>query len=198
MRHKDETAYRPADVQGASDRLVVISGCSGGGKSSLLAELARRGFACYPEAGRQVVREQLFVGGDALPWADLGKFLELTISRAMNHMIDAAAGNELAFFDRGFIDQIGGYAALGVPVPAAMNRAAALLRYRRIVFMVPPWREIYRTDEERRHGFDDAVGAYQTLLKTYRSYGYDLLEIPHDSIAARADFVIARLAPSSP
>ncbi|MEN3950482.1 AAA family ATPase [Iodidimonas sp. SYSU 1G8] len=198
MRHKDETAYRPANVQGASDRLVVISGCSGGGKSSLLGELSRRGFACYPEAGRQVVKEQLFVGGDALPWEDLGKFLELTISRAMNHMIDAASGNETAFFDRGIIDQIGGYGTLGVPAPAPMSRAAALLRYRRIVFMVPPWGEIYRTDEERRHGFDEAVAAYRTLVKTYRSFGYDPLEIPRDSIAARADFVIARLARSSP
>ena len=48
--------------------LFVISGCSSGGKSSLLAELARRGFATAEEPGRRVVREELASGGDALPW----------------------------------------------------------------------------------------------------------------------------------
>ena len=48
--------------------LFVISGCSGSGKSSLLAELARRGFATAEEPGRRVVREELASGGDALPW----------------------------------------------------------------------------------------------------------------------------------
>jgi len=32
-----------------SDRFVVLSGCSGGGKSTLLAELARRGHSVVEE-----------------------------------------------------------------------------------------------------------------------------------------------------
>lgn len=46
---------------------VVLSGCSGGGKSTLLAELARRGHAVRPEAGRLVVEAELAAGGGALP-----------------------------------------------------------------------------------------------------------------------------------
>jgi predicted ATPase len=33
------------------NRFVVISGCSGGGKSTLLAELAARGFAWWRSPG---------------------------------------------------------------------------------------------------------------------------------------------------
>ncbi|MPT22826.1 MAG: ATPase, partial [Starkeya sp.] len=40
------------------DRFVVISGCSGGGKSTLLTELARRGFAVVEEPGRRIVAEE--------------------------------------------------------------------------------------------------------------------------------------------
>lgn len=43
---------------------IVLSGCSGGGKSSLLTELGRRGHTVVPEAGRQVVREQMLIGVD--------------------------------------------------------------------------------------------------------------------------------------
>ena len=45
---------------------VVISGCSGGGKSTLLAELGARGYAVFEEPGRAIVKEQLVSGGDAL------------------------------------------------------------------------------------------------------------------------------------
>ncbi|HEY5105435.1 MAG TPA: AAA family ATPase [Caulobacteraceae bacterium] len=38
---------------------MVISGCSGGGKSTLLAELGRRGHATIEEPGRRIVREEL-------------------------------------------------------------------------------------------------------------------------------------------
>jgi predicted ATPase len=41
------------------DHLVVISGCSGGGKSTLLAELAQRGYGVVEEPGRRIVREEL-------------------------------------------------------------------------------------------------------------------------------------------
>ena len=37
-----------------SDRFVVISGCSGGGKSTLLSELGRRGYGTVEEPGRRI------------------------------------------------------------------------------------------------------------------------------------------------
>ena len=52
----------------AIDRFVVISGCSGGGKSALLEELRRQGYPTVEEPGRRIVKEQLLSGGTALPW----------------------------------------------------------------------------------------------------------------------------------
>jgi len=51
-------------------RFVVISGCSGGGKSTLLAELGSHGYATVEEPGRRIVKEELKAGGPALPWVD--------------------------------------------------------------------------------------------------------------------------------
>lgn len=56
-------------------RFVIISGCSCGGKSTLLAELGQRGLATIEEPGRRVVREELASGGGALPWADMTAFV---------------------------------------------------------------------------------------------------------------------------
>jgi predicted ATPase len=66
--HETEAEYQPSLVQGKARQFVVRSGCSGAGISSLLAKLGRRGFPIYEEPSRQVVKEQLYIGGDALPW----------------------------------------------------------------------------------------------------------------------------------
>jgi predicted ATPase len=52
------------------NRFVVISGCSGGGKSTLLIELGRRGYATVGEPGRRIVKEEMLGEGSALPWAN--------------------------------------------------------------------------------------------------------------------------------
>ena len=61
---------------------VIISGCSSGGKSTLLDELARRGHATVPEPGRRVVREEQASGGTALPWADTRAFVDRIVALA--------------------------------------------------------------------------------------------------------------------
>jgi hypothetical protein len=65
------------------DRFVVISGCSGGGKSTLLAELARRGQAVVEEPGRRIVREERAGDGAALPWVDPAAFARRAVAMAL-------------------------------------------------------------------------------------------------------------------
>ncbi|WP_421687334.1 AAA family ATPase [Tritonibacter scottomollicae] len=46
------------------------------GKTSLITELARRGFHTIPESGRAIIREEMQSGGYALPWADRTAYSE--------------------------------------------------------------------------------------------------------------------------
>lgn len=188
-----EVDYDPIKVFAKSQQFVVLSGCSGGGKSSLLAELGRRGFAIYEEPGRQVVKEQLLIGGDALPWSNMDLFLELTISRSIHHLVEAARGDVMAFFDRGVVDQVNGYRARGTEIPKHLLNTVEHFRCRETVFVVPPWREIFENDAERRHSFEDAVAMYDALVETYAHFGYRPIVIPKMDVAARADFVLAQL-----
>ena len=122
-----ESEYEPRRVTEKSQQFIVLSGCSGGGKSSLLAELGQRGYAIYEEPGRQVVKEQLLIGGDALPWANVDLFLELTISRSIHQLVQAARSNAIAFFDRGIIDQLNGYPARGLKISHASAQCGRCL-----------------------------------------------------------------------
>jgi predicted ATPase len=190
---KSERDYQPERVVEKSAQFIVLSGCSGGGKSALLAELGRRGFATFEEPGRQVVKEQLLIGGDALPWGDAVLFLELTISRSIHHLVEAARGDRIAFFDRGIVDQLGGFGRMGMEIPAHFRAAAERFRYRRTVFFVPPWREIFANDAERRHSFEESVAQYDSVLATYQDFGYRPAIVPKMDVAARAAFIAAQL-----
>jgi predicted ATPase len=174
------------------NRLIVISGCSGGGKSTLLAELARRGFAVVEEPGRRIVQEELENGGQALPWVDGAAFARRAISLALADRMAAEASEGLVFFDRGLVDAASALQHLtGEPALESVSRPHP---YHRRVFLTPPWPEIYGTDPERRHGFDAAVAEYDRLLADYPALGYEPVLLPKTGVAERADFVLERLA----
>ena len=84
-------------------RRIVLSGCSGGGKSTLLAELSRRGHATVDEPGRRVVKAELAHGGDGVPWLNLTRFMDLALQLAIADF-GTAAHSGVTFFDRSVVD----------------------------------------------------------------------------------------------
>jgi predicted ATPase len=172
----------------------VLSGCSGGGKSTLLAELGRRGHGVVEEPGRRVVKAELQNGGSALPWVDATAFARRAIEIAVADHAAAGALPGLVFFDRGIIDAAAALEhATGEPV---LERLGSLHRYNAAVFLTPPWPEIYRSDPERRHGLDDAIAEYERLARVYARLGYRVTVLPKVDVAARADLVLAALEPA--
>jgi predicted ATPase len=188
-----EDEYSPAAVAAARDYFVVISGCSGGGKSSLLRELSNRGYRVFAEPGRQVVREQNFIDGDGIPSKDAYKFAELCVSRSMHNMISAATTTTYVFFDRSIIDNFNGLEQMKGGAPAHIRKAAHTFRYSKKVFIAPPWPELFRNDAERIHSYADAVAEYETLLPTYQRMGHELVLLPKVSAPARVDFILGEL-----
>jgi len=173
-----------------SGRMVMISGCSGGGKSTLLDELARRGFATFEEPGRRIVKEQLASGGDALPWTNPRAFIELAVRYSIENWERAQQIAGICFFDRGIIDAANYFLRFGAPMPAYVADAIERCRYHPTVYMMPPWKEIFATDPERRHPFEEAAKEYQSLLSSYARFGYDMVIVPKLSVCERAEFIL--------
>lgn len=174
------------------ENFVTISGCSSGGKSTLLAELRRRGFATIDEPGRRIVAEELKRGGTALPWRDAVAFLRRAIDVSLADRVEADPSARWVFFDRGLIDAAAALEHLtGEPVIESLGR---IYRYNKRVFLAPPWPEIYTLDQERRHDFAGAVAEYDRLIAVYLALGYDIHVLPKVSVAERADWILASLA----
>ena len=171
-------------------RFFVISGCSGGGKSALLHELARRGFAVVEEPGRRIIAEERDASGRALPWIDLAAFARRAVEMSLQDRRDAKDKAGPIFFDRGLIDAA---AALEYATGEKVLRRYAAERFHDCVFMAPPWPEIYGKDADRRHSLDSAIAEYERLVQAYTSLGYAIQILPKTGIAARAELVIEQV-----
>ena len=178
----------PAPVAGLDPKRladILITGCSGGGKSTLLDELERRGHTVVREPGRRLI------GAGITPWGDLRGFLDAAADMARADLGWHEDATRPVFYDRGLIDALAGLERDGGPTVAEALGADRL--YAGGVFIAPPWPEIYAQDSMRRHDFDAAVAEYEHLALLLPALGYEPIDLPLVSAAERAEFVLANL-----
>ncbi|AUW57763.1 hypothetical protein C1T17_06250 [Sphingobium sp. SCG-1] len=58
---------------------------------------------------------------------------------------------------------------------------------------MPPWPEIFVTDHERQHLFDDAVAEYDRLVTGYKDLRYEVKILPKVAVEDRVAFVLRHL-----
>lgn len=130
--------------------------------------------------------------GEALPWNDAIKFVDRLVALARADLATARQPQTgWTFFDRGLIDALIASAHANSITLARPPEAA---QFNRLVFLAPPWLEIYRNDAERKHSFEEAVSEYDRLIAAYPALGFDVAVLPKSSISTRADFVCRALA----
>lgn len=172
------------------DNFFIISGCSGGGKSTLIDALARLGHATVDEPGRRIVAEELEGDGAALPWVNLEAFARRAIDIAITDFERMRNHDGPVFFDRGLVDAAAALThAGGLVAPDLLDQ----YRYNAIAFMTPPWPEIFKNDAERQHGLEQGQEEYQRLLKFYPTHGYRPVILPMTTVEARVDFLLDHL-----
>jgi predicted ATPase len=190
-------------TQIVSSPFYVITGRPGTGKTTVLAELIRRGHTCVPEDARAVIQEQVVCAGSALPWSDASLFAELLIERSMaTYRAQLATCHEFAepksqapvYFDRGIGDAFTCADLIGHTLPANLCEQASACLYRNPVFLAPWWPEIYSTDTERRQTAGEAERTEHAIVKTYSQLGYRIVRLPLASAQERATFILRESA----
>lgn len=171
---------------------IIITGGPCTGKSTLIKALADQGYQVHDEFARSVIKEQLTLGTNKVPWDDNYGFSTIVLAKMqeLNQNIDDAA---IHFLDRGIPD-LAAYLKLSKdPLPVSFDAFLEEAHYHKQVLILPPWEEIYENDTERKESFDKAILIYQSLKETYAHYGFDLLEVPKTSVEERVRFIKERL-----
>ena len=172
---------------------IVITGGPGTGKSSVITELISRNFICFEEVSRQVTLEARENGVDQLFLTKPLLFSELLLKARTKQFIDAATVDEnIVFLDRGLPDVLAYMDFAKSDYPQHFTDICEKHVYDKI-FVLAPWQEIFVSDNERYENFDQAVEIHHSLLDTYQRFGYELIDVPFESIVNRADFILDQL-----
>lgn len=174
--------------------IIVLAGGPSSGKTTLINALVEKGFICYPEISREVIREAQAQGIDQLFLENPLLFSELLLQgRIKQHQEAHNENSEVVFLDRGIPDVLAYMHYIGDSYPKSFSDACENHRYQK-VFLLPPWKEIYVSDAERYENYEQAVLIHEHLEETYRNFGYDLVTIPKDTVENRVEFLLQHLA----
>jgi len=175
---------------------IVLTGGPGSGKTSLLKFLDKVGFITVPEVARPIIKEQILINGDLLPWKNKAFFCRLMTERSLNAYKETVRLNtkKTCFFDRGIIDCIAYAEMEDLLYPTLWNDYARKYRYNSKVFLLPPWKQIYTNDQERKQTWEQAVETYNWIKQLYTKFDYDIIELPLVSIENRISFIMDNLS----
>lgn len=178
-----------------NNKLIVISGCSSGGKSTLLSELSNQGYTVVEEVGRKLVKEQLEFNSGITPWEQPQLFCKLLIDKSIEAYHQAKkiknAKDKNIFFDRSFLEGISYFQTLEIH---DYDHVVDELRYYSTIYMTPPWEEIFSQDKERKNTFENAINEYNRLMISYPKYGYKISVIPKTTVKERVDFLLSSIS----
>jgi len=172
---------------------IVITGGPGTGKTSLVSHLLNKGYQCMPEISREITAEAQKEGIEQLFLEDPILFSQKLLEGRTKQFKDTLhLKNTFLFFDRGLPDITAYMDYTNTLYPDHFFKTCHSLKYD-LVFLLPPWKEIYKQDNERYETFEEAKIIHNYLLKGYEKYGYRVIEIPFGSLENRKEFIFNKL-----
>lgn len=176
-------------------KLYIITGGPGAGKTTLLNELNKYGLTTVPEEGRRIITEQVESGGEALPWLNKELFANLMFEESVKTYLemDHVTHMKPVFFDRGIWDTLGYMRLENIPVPELLITKAREMVYNNNVFILPPWKEIYENDPERKQTIEKAILTFECMKEIYQEFGFNIIEVPKVTVEKRASFILDRV-----
>tara|TARA_B100000767_G_scaffold194230_1_gene181284 strand:+ start:43 stop:570 length:528 start_codon:yes stop_codon:yes gene_type:complete len=174
------------------NRKYIITGAPGTGKTTIINALIKKGYSCAEEISRELIAEQLSIGGDILPWKNQIAF-ENHIANLRKEQYLNCSEKENYFFDRSSIDCIAYLKVNKLEITNEISQITKECIFNKQVFITPLWEEIYINDGERIEDIKSALNIENSIIKTYKSLGYNLITVPKLSVKERVNFIISKI-----
>lgn len=176
---------------------IVITGAPGTGKTSIIKKLEEAHFYCYHEIIRDFTLEakensdsRTFNTNPLAFVKDPFEFnIKILKGRIAQYLDSNNNDKELVFFDRAIPDVLAYMDFFKQTYTKQFTQACEAHMYTKI-FVLPPWQEIYISDNERLESFEEAKQIHYHLENTYRRYNYNIELVPFGKVEDRVNFVL--------
>lgn len=172
---------------------IVITGGPGTGKTTIIDFLIQLKHTCLPEISRALTLEARENGIDQLFLTDPLLFSKMLLEkRTEQYNASKNIKTKLLFFDRGIPDILAYLNFAKQEHSFDFTKINKENSYNK-VFITPPWKEIYTTDNERFETFEQATTIHNYILDTYTNLNYQPILIPKGSIEERIHFILSNI-----
>ncbi|MCK5815652.1 MAG: ATP-binding protein [Flavobacteriaceae bacterium] len=172
---------------------IVISGGPGSGKTTVINQLRELNYNCINEVSRQIILDAQKKGTEQLFLKDPLLFSKMLLIERERQYIEASeTKHNLVFFDRGIPDIIAYMEFKQTKISELYDKSCIQNRYS-TVFLMPPWEEIYLSDNERYESYEESMTIYKFIKKTYIKYNYQFIEVPFGTVKMRTQFILNSL-----
>ena len=169
---------------------ILLIGSPGSGKTTILSDLKKRGYTCFQEISREIIKEAQNNGIKQLFLTNPVEFNQKVVSGRITQFKKCEdLETTFVFIDRGLPDIIAYNKYLNITSKPDINEASKEFIYD-YVFLFPAWKKIFKNDNERYESFGQALVIEQKLKETYLEYGYEINEVPLGEIYERTNYIL--------
>ena len=176
------------DIKKKNNCKIVITGGPGSGKTEIINSLSKKNFHCFKEVSREIIRPEQLKGTKNYFSDKPIEFSKRLIKKRKEQYIKSSnlslsKRKPVIFFDRGLHDI---FAYLNY-IKKSYNKIKFKLEDYSydMTFILPPWKEIYKTDSERKETYEQSIQIYKYIKYIYIKYKIRLFEIKPDTIENR-------------
>ncbi len=174
----------------------ILTGTPGSGKTSIIQELKRKGYAVVEEAATDVIALEQ-VNGDPEPWMQPDFIDKIVCLQKQRQINTSNFPCELQFYDRSPICTYALSRYLGYPPSAClleeMRRIERENIYQKQVFFIENLGFCQPT-EARKISFEASLIFERIHLEIYTSLGYNFIKIPPHSLPKRVQSIAERFS----
>jgi len=172
---------------------IILTGPPGTGKTAIIKNLKKLGFMCFDEVWNEDY-ENPSKQNNSDSIIEFSKYL--FEKRKDQFKIDIPSKkikNKCIFYDRSLIDVVSYLKNYNKKIPINWIKYIEKKKYYKNIFYCPLWEDIYINTDRRKENYDDTIQIDNVMRKFYKELGYNIKELPRESVLNRIDFIFKNL-----
>lgn len=177
---------------------IVLTGAPGTGKTTVLNLLRSKDYFCMEEVSREIIKEAEQKGTKRMFLSEPILFSQKILDKRIDQYLESSKSSEVfCFFDRGLPDVTAYLNSTQTPFDDFFELSNHKHLYD-VVFVFPPWKEIYTKDNERFETYDEALKIHKEIIDEYKKTHQNIVVVPKTTPNERLEFVLKYCHEQSP